>query len=335
MAEKKSTTRKPAPKKRAAKKVEELHQLNPKPEDIARAHAALIGEYINALNQVSKLRSWLIYVELMDINPALEILGTTERRRKYVKILKDVLIPAFRLLRFPTYRFPTLSYLIRLFVESHIKGKLNELSISYLYLLQTVPEKHPSAENYRTWLKDTSETCDKLSGTLSSLQSTKGLASTLWPIVVNVAAALLGVSTLKELFTNFSWANLLPWITFIAFPFIYFGIFMTGAFWYKRELFTGITLLESIMQPFFKWTQDSANNVYQLEDHVFNLLGRGKNHEFRWDLITIPLSLFSFIPIGLSEWIQDPSKPVDWVFLGVILLAIIGSISIISLRKWD
>jgi hypothetical protein len=204
-----------------------------------------------------------------------------------------------------------------------------------LFLLQTVPESYPSAKEYRAWLKETSEACEKLSGTLSSLQSAKGLASTLWPILVNIAAALLGISTLRDLFTNFNWNSLLPWIAFIGFPFVYLGIFVTGAFWYKRELFTGVTLLESISQSFSAGTQELTKNVYQLEDHTFHLLDRGKSRELQWDMVTIPFSLLGLALVGLSDWIENPSSPVDWPILVLILGLIFASISIISLRKWD
>jgi len=274
----------------------------------------------------------------------MKAVDTPEKRRQYPKIFYRVLIPLFQFFQSGFPKIPTLSYLIRLFVESHIKEKLSELSIAYLYLIQTIPEDHPAAENYRAWLKDTSETCEKLSGTLNSLQSAKGLASIFWPILVNIAAALLGISTLKELFTRFSLANFLPWVIFIAIPFAYFFLFLTGAFWYKRELFMGAPFFESIMlsifslpddRPIFPWLQDSTNNIYQLEDQVFNLLNRGKRHEFRWDILTMPFSFFVLALVGFSEWLNNPSQPISWPGIVGFLLAAVLSMAIISLRKWD
>lgn len=333
MVEKKTTTQisalKPKPKRI-------VQQLIPQYEEITHAHFVLLREYISVLNDVSKQKPWVVEVGFLDLEPLIEMLDITEKRREHW------MLRLLRILRIPLRSLPTLSYLVRLFVESHVKGKLNELSIAYSYLLQTIPQDYPSVENYRSWLKDTSETCERLSSTLRSLQSVKGVASTLWPVLVSAAATILGVSTLKELIDSykaaaFNWADLLPWLTFIVFPLVYLGIFVTGAFWYKRELFTRLTFSESIvasiLPALFERHQDSAN-IYQLENMVFSSLDRGKTLEFQWDILTVPITVGSFALLGLSDWIQDPSKSVDWPIVIISLVGIIGSINLISRRKW-
>jgi len=198
MAEKRSDTQtsefKPKPKRI-------VQNLIPQYEEITNAHFVLIREYISVLNDVSKLKSWFVQVGFLDLEPIVEMADITEKRREYMR-------RSFRIYSLLLRSFPTLSYLVRLFVESHIKERLNELSVAYYYLLQTIPEDHPSVEKYRTWLKSSSETCEKLSSTLSSLQSAKGIASTLWPILVNIVATIVGISTLQELIDQYKAASL-------------------------------------------------------------------------------------------------------------------------------
>jgi len=318
MAEKKSTTGRPT------------YQIHVKLEDLAQAHYELIGRYISVLNEVSKMQSWFVIVDFFhskhSVITALAAQAKPTRLNNFLG----------RMVKFQL-QLPTLSYLVRLFVESHIKVKLNELSVAYLYLLQTIPEKNRANEKYRAWLKNASESCEMLSGTLNSLQSAKGLASTLWPLAVNATAALLGVSDLKDAFQVLHWSNILSLILFTAFPFVYFGLFMTTAFLHKRELFTipfwhrhqlpTISSDPASVQVFIKETLYYENSIYKLENQIFNLLDRGKISEFQWDMLTLPLSLIGLFLTGIIDWLQNPNKPFDWIFAGVMFLGIAASIS--------
>jgi hypothetical protein len=82
--------------------------------------------------------------------------------KEYIKILdKASNLPFFEIKPFSLVNHA----FVRVFVESHIKGKLNELRVSYIQLSQTIEE--PSVNNYKKWLKQTEEELTKFSDILS------------------------------------------------------------------------------------------------------------------------------------------------------------------------
>jgi hypothetical protein len=304
-------------------------------EELTQAHSELIRDYILALNDVSKLKSLFVSVDFFGLDSYAVEPSNPEKSSKYAKVLAQFPLLIDRLFPVPILRIPTLSYLVRLFVESHVKGKLQELSIAYLYLSNTLPDDYPAVENYRTWLKDTSETCDKLSATLSSFQSVKGLASALWPILIYIAGQMLGVTTLREAVQNVDVSSFLSWIVLIVFPILYFCLFITGAIWYKYELFTGFTLFESYFQRHIENTSFDEQNVYQQEDRIFGLLNRGKVHEIPWDAVTFALVPIGFILLVVFDSSGNPINRSDWILIGLMfLMSLLILVVVPRLRKW-
>jgi hypothetical protein len=296
-------------------------------DNLAQAHKTLIVEYIQVLNQVSKLPTWIL-VELFMKDHYLP--GFNSFNRYLLLISRPLFNISHSLIRWPTLR-----YLVRLFVESHIKGKLNELSVSYIYLLQTVSEDDTGVENIRSWLKESSETCEKLASTLISVQSAQGLLSTLWPIAASLLAAFLGVNSLREALATDKLIALAQWIILIPTPMIYLGIFVTSAFWYKRQLFTGFSFFDTLILP--SQSQDSTRNIYQLEDEIFKLLDRGKVREFPYDMVSLPITFFSMSFLFLSDWLFGTTRMPDRSDLVFGLMMILGGIFMGFLtrsRKW-
>jgi hypothetical protein len=72
-------------------------------DEIKKAHHALMVEYVNILNRVSKLNFFVDFQVTFPIN-------------------NDKLISIGRLLM----KYLTLAFLVRLFAEFHIKGKLRD-----------------------------------------------------------------------------------------------------------------------------------------------------------------------------------------------------------------
>lgn len=122
-----------------------------KRNDLKKAHYELMVEYVNIINQVSKLPSLF----KVDLYPEID---KSLKQFAFLKILKQFDLGNLR----PT----TSGFLVKLFVESHIKGKLNQLRRSYVQFAQTIDE--PSDSNYQKWLKQAEEGTKKFTNTLSS-----------------------------------------------------------------------------------------------------------------------------------------------------------------------
>src|SRR5262249_11975029 len=72
-------------------------------------------------------------------------------------------------------------------VESHIKGKLRELRVAYAQIEQSVSEID-SVPSFRGWLKDTQESLDRFSATLTVMTFVRRIVKALWPLVIGLLA---------------------------------------------------------------------------------------------------------------------------------------------------
>jgi len=83
--------------------------------------------------------------------------------------------------------------------------------------------------------------------------------------------------------------------------------FIYSAFTYKRKLFWGLQ-------------QETDKNVYQIEDKLFNLLEKGKTHEFPIDIVTFPI--LPFISGGFTIWVGF-MLDIGGYLIGLIIIGII------------
>lgn len=243
-------------------------------DDLKRAHHTLMVEYVNILNYVSKLP--------FSVDSFQERVAFSQENAH----TKKSQIKAGKLSSRERYG---LRFLIRLFVESHIKEKLSLLEASYVQLAQAFETAidEPSNTKYQIWLKQAEEASAKFANSLSSWHSIRGLVSALWPVVVGFLVAKLGVNDIYQAILEVELPPIGTLVVVLFFVVPYFLIFIHSAFTYKRKLFWG--------QP-----QETAKNVYQIEDRLFNLLEKGKTHEFPIDIVTFPI--LPFILGGVGIW---------------------------------
>ncbi len=280
---------------------------------LKKAHYVLIAQYIDILNQVSKLP---FFVPLNITAPS----AKNDRSNSNIVMIKTMSSPF------------SLRYLVRLFAESHIKRKLNELSVAYSYFAG----QNPKDKSLLSWLKKTSEECDKLAATLTSWQSIRGAVSALWPFGIGIATASLGLENSYDVvkmidFDAFDWLTLGA----MVFPLIYVAIFMSTSFQKKRELFLpGFNQEEKPMNDNAK----IEDTVYYYEDQVFDLLGRGKVHEIPADVIGQAVGFLGFAVLELTQVIVNTSVSVKILFgvaTGMFLLFAIISVRQGFRRKWS
>jgi hypothetical protein len=296
--------------------------VNRNVDQIRLAHRQLIEHYVAVLNQVSQVSFFV-------------------RREPSGKK-----IPIFMSLFH-------LGVLVELFVESHIKKKLRKLEVSYTQLSQalTTEETAEDKNDNQTWLQDTAEATAKFAQTLTSWTSVRGLISTVGPVAVGFIAASLRVDNIYQAVVAVNVGSLAVIGLILWFPFIYFCLFLSMAFAYKRQLF----LLGS--KPFGRSNSDRSkhrslfrprallqkmrseeqyeypNNLYKAEDVLFVLLERGKGREFPVDIVAYVLASFVFggIAVGLTLAAAFDGEALGFEVLGVevpgILFTLMGLVS--------
>lgn len=257
----------------------DIDELN----NLKKAHNELMVEYVNIINRVSKL-PFLLSLDL-DVSPE----GNT-----FLKNFNEI-------------KIPTLRFIVKLFVESHIKGKLNQLGDSYVQNAQVISMDGPTAKEYLDWLKQAEEGTKKFASTLSSWQSIRGLASVMGALgplgsgllivslkVENIYQGLVKIVPLFSLYT-------FSIILYFLFTMVYFWLVIFSAFNYKRNLFypgSGFELFTLVRRS--RTQQVSVKNVYKIEDKLFEILGKGKTLELPIDIIAYSLLTFT---IGIfSIW---------------------------------
>jgi len=283
--------------------------MTAKLEQLKEAHNTLMVEYVKILNQVSKLPFFVNVNKLNYKHPVSNDSQANIIKRTYTSIL-----PLLQMAGYFFFRIICIKYFVRLFIESHIKGKLAELKISYTHLSQSLSEDNPAESEFILWLNKTKESCDEFSKTLFSWRSIPGIIATLWPFglsllvsafITNIYQAIpistppsspsepqadpytamqelqqefqksFGQSFQQELSTIIDIMNVLVY----SIPFIFL---LAAAFIGKRIIFLPGEDL---------WQQSSDNrpeftrNVYEFEDKLFALLDRGKSREFPIDLL--------------------------------------------------
>ena len=194
----------------------------------------------------------------------------------------------------------SLNFLITIFIESHMKSKLNQLSESYFQLAQTIPD-YSDMTSYKKWLIQNGEYAQKFADKLISWKSIKGGIGILLPVVIgSLIPSLADLPNLDiKSFEGFSNSTLQfimnsanpkasnTIITFFAI-YVYAEIFVSAAFAYKRALFSPKIYSSSSASAAFGFVsakEEKWHNrtIYDFEDNLFNLLSKNKKKEFPTD----------------------------------------------------
>ena len=287
--------------------------MSPVLDEIKNQHYTLMVEYVNILNEVSKLPFFV---------DNYKGLGFSD------KFLNSMVLPRHFMSVF-SWRF-----FIRLFVQSHIKGKLNELKNSYIHLAQTVAVQQ-NDDNIK-WFEQIKEQTVEFSNTLSSWQTIRWLVSIIGSIIGTLVVVYLtaNVNTIYQAIIehNFELFKILSSI--ISFASLFIMIFISFSFNYKRSLFrpgSGF-FWEGILS---QQQKESIKNVYLIEDQLFELLGKAKNREFPVDIIAY-IQFLVIMAIFLTLWQIITNGHIMLIFMGFsfFLIGVYGLISGLRDRKW-
>lgn len=262
--------------------------MSDKFNDVKSVHYKLMTEYVNIIDHTSKI-PFSTKSRLLSDN-SFETFVFEGELKHFAKLLRLTKFSGFYGLRF----------LIKLFVESHIHGKLKELGNIYIQLSQTIS----TDDEYQKWLIKTEEGTIKFANTLTSIQSIRGLASVFLPWISGVTIAILGSINIQQFFKLiFPISNQALMIGLVLFiSLIYFDMFILGSFIYKRNLFykSGGFVIE-FLNSFFNLLpgqkemiqlENSFENIYQIEDELFAILSKRKTREKPIDMITFSLVFF-------------------------------------------
>lgn len=275
-------------------------------DDLENVHQRLIAEYINIIEETSELPFFI------DI-PSMPFLGEIfpSKPKKAKETLK--LPPPKR-----SSRPWVLKPLVKFFIESHIKGKLDQLRALYT-LLELTMKSSKMTDKY-TWLTEAAEECKKFADILQFSQRIRWLIEIIWP---------LGIGLLLINVRDYSTALSRIAIILIAFV-LYAYLSILLAFSYKRNRFL-YGSIRPIEHDWYSVPEEFKANVYQIEDELFQLLGKKKNREFPVDIFyTIFVSLY----LGLHSLVREQHILMRLLYSIVFFLLSLYFYKIARKRKW-
>lgn len=319
--------------------------MTDKIDAIKSVHAELMVEYVKLINQASEL-PFLVRMNIFPLKEALTGVVRTPRinmifeffNKDYIKVLMSGIL-----------NYVTLGFLVRLFVESHIKGQLNRLADTYVQLAQTISTDELSYNSDQNWLKHAEERTKKFANTLLSFRRISGLIGTFLPWVSSILIAVLGVTAIQQ-----AVARIVPNSILILFfglllciLAVYLYALVMFAFIYKRNLFylRSDSFISYFVREFFEsfesfkseeipQQREHGYNVYETENNLFNLLGKKKILELPIDCIVASIFLFVLViisailinsqEIGFCQYIISIFGVV-LIFLLAILFIMVGS----------
>lgn len=279
-------------------------------DEVRRYHYILMREYVNILNQISSLPFFIDSFKVLGFSQ--KVLGRMAPLRLIMNIL-------------------TWKFLVKFFVESHIKGKLNELRNSYIQISQTFEiVRQDQIDDNQTWLSKVKEECTEFADTLPSWQNIRRLIIIIGTLIVGFFVATSNVNNIYQAILIIKFEVAIGLIIYAAFSFL----FISFTFDYKRSLFrpgSGF-LWESILPQQHK---ESIKNIYNIEDNLFSLLGKTKIREFPVDIVAFAQI---FIVFGATAILlqQITNGRIIAIFIGCsfILIGIYSLINGIQDRKW-
>lgn len=301
---------------------------------LKNAHYELMVEYARVLNEVSKLHVFK-YVRM----PGKSHPIVTGERTGISKLIARIINSLFAI---GSPALIEIRYLVKIFVESHVRKNLNHLSNNYGYLANAISESAPEAQAYTSWLKEKGEACEKMAANLLSLRSIQGAITTGLPLLaipIGLLTAWLRVDNFYQLVNTLDSLAMVVLGVLLAITALYAFVFVATGFSYKRELFKNC-----LNDPQLAQSKDSSSeqtkNVYRAEDSLFALLNCGKKHEPPIDIFGQLLGIggmgLAFVAFGLVK--LATLSIVAYIMLGlgayVIIFAIVGSVARYRQRKW-
>lgn len=254
---------------------------------------------------------------------------------RYIEALNTISIAPRRIVYTDNGWYNPWRYVASLFVESHIKAKLNELSVAYLYLASSLPINELDTKESREWLGATIDECRKVAVTLQSTTNLRGFLTLAWPYLLPIVASLFRVSNPRDSSAWFAALSpdVLLGILIVSYvPIIYAAIITNTTFSFKRSLF--LKRKRTMMNELGGLESDKVeahDNIYYLEDKLFGLLNRGKKKERALDLAAILLAMLMIL-IPLTIGLGNPFATI-W-FGGIIIGYILYFLYKSRKRKW-
>ncbi|MGD2250889.1 MAG: hypothetical protein PVF58_21020 [Candidatus Methanofastidiosia archaeon] len=175
------------------------------------------------------------------------------------------------------------------------------------------------SNKYRKWLLESAEECAQFADILPLWRYARWLIGILFPL--GVSLLFLNVGDYQTALSRFA-------MVIIALIFLYIPIFI--AFSYKRNRF----LYGSIRPMWHSWysiPEEFKTNIYQIEDELFNLIGKKKNYESPLDVYYTIFFLLYFILYVLTIEGHILIRMVNFIFF---LLLLIYLLKIANKRKW-
>lgn len=255
-------------------------------ENLQKSHNDLISRYYSAINEVS-------YMPVITFNSWDPLkLDTSIFKRIYSP--KNWITHLVELISFPTSM--VIRILVKFFVEWHIKNKLGILVATYAQLEQTIDTSQPNSEKQIKWLNSTQEGLKKFSDTLSIFSSIGTFLRSLSIIFSGLIITFIQILT-KTLDLN----NLLQVFLITGTFLFYSGVVISPSYKYKRQDVFSKKVKKSID------SKEKSSNIYQIENDLFQILGRNIPMEISIDYMLISFSLSLMCIFFIYSTITTPS----------------------------
>lgn len=276
-------------------------------DDLEKVHQRLIAEYINIIEETSELP---FFIDIPS-SPLLEEISPSKPKRA-----KETLkLPPPKKSSRPWVLKP----LVKFFVESHIKGKLDQLRASYTLL--ALNKKSSKMTDKYTWLTEAAEECEKFADILQFSQRIRWLIEIIWPL--GIGLLLINVRDYSTALSRIA----IILIAFVVYP--YLSIFL--AFSYKRNRFLHGSI-RPIEHFWYSVPEEFSANVYQIEDELFQLLGKKKNREFP---VNIFYTIFVALYFGLHLLVSEQHMLMKLLYFIFFFFLSLHFYKIARKRKWS
>ncbi len=183
----------------------------------------------------------------------------------------------------------------RALVESHIKGQLGQLRTAYVQIEQSVLET-ASTLTFRAWLRDSQDSLARFSGTLSFTNFARRIIAALWPLVIALAAVGTVWDTIFRVFDKEKSQPgvlvTLGALALIVVTYLVFGLSIAAT--RKRGFFLARISLSSVWAINDRATTAgnvTANNIYEMENELFDAINKPKRAELPLDMYLIAANL--------------------------------------------
>lgn len=219
-------------------------------------------------------------------------------------------------------------FLVRLFVEGHVRSKAEEFRGIYLQMLTSLPagEDH---QNVGTWLEESAAQWGQLRDSISDRLYFLRLLLTLSPIAFGFLAARLGQSDIYAALFAMDLKAYRTASVWLFVPASYLLTLVVYSFRFKRSIFYPRYLFAD--QPSAKGQAEelSARNVYSIEDELCTILQRRKSREIQWDFHSAWIADLLLLAATTLLFLRPYGR-----LLGSIMFVIFGVLPILVTSDW-